>query len=523
MAILAEAPSRWARSASLRKWVSRAFVVSIVVYLLVLGYLLAESVRGASRWAPYGVNLPTFVALIIGSEVIVTATAVWIFREDAGIWPASTAEGWRRLKRGSIGGLGQLLSGAWDVSIVDLRLRSRRAIALGRINRIAALAPLVYALLASANSAPWGLRTSALFDVAATLGVWAFMEIVMVQPQERAVNAEPARSATAVAVTRPGRSAGRRESRYEVRRLTRQDIPRLEVLERIKWGDQAASRAAIESRIARYPQGQLAAVHVSTQGGRELSRTVVAWCSVAPAREQAVRSFESWDDVTANGTIANCDPRGEVLVGVNLTSVTEGATYILLGEILASVVAAGKAKMIGGARLNGFVSFNERRSRAGKREFCADEYARLREVRGYHINEQRLDAGQPELDTAAYVELVNSLRSLNGDAPLDDDESTDYVCSNLRGYLSIPGARMVNVAAAYFPDAASDNWGVVIDWTNPLPAAVRHLPLVRGFAAGRIRKEVLAEWEERKLRVREKARRRSTGRERAATPEPVLA
>ncbi len=509
-------------NSNVRRWISRAFVVSILVYLVVIGYLVAESVRGASKWAPYGVNMPIFVTLIIASEVVITLTAVWIFREDAGIWPASCARGWRELRKGKLSGLGTVLMGAWDVSIVDLRLRTRMAISLGRVNRIAALAPLAYALIASANGAtPWGLRASALVDVGLTLLVWAFMEAVMVRPETSVAGERAAAAPAATTVIAPARdTAGKKASRYEVRPVTRADIARIEEIEHIKWREQAATRQLIEARLERFAPGQVAAVHVSEVGGHAVSRTLVAWVTVMPASEERVRSFRSWDQVTANGTISGCDPRGDVLVGVNLTSVTEGATYMLLGEILASVVAWGKKKMIGGGRLTGFVSFNEHRQHEGKSAISADDYARLREIRGFRLNEHQLDDGLAPLDDDAYVRRANEINAVNGKPPVEADVRPDYVCSNVRGYMSIPGARMVQVAANYFPDAASDNWGVIIDWTNPLPGALRHVPGLRTLVARRIRHEVRAEWEARKVRMHEAARKRSEAREAGAAVTP---
>ncbi len=368
MAVLVSVREALTESTRVRRWISRAFVVSILVYLVVIGYLLAESVRGASKWAPYGVNMPVFVTLIVASEVVITLTAIWIFREDAGIWPASVADGWRTFRGGArIRGLGAMLVGAWDVSIIDLRLRTSRAIALGRANRLAALAPLAYALIASARGAPWGLRSSALVDVAITLVVWAFMEVVMVQPGRATAPSGPSQNSSVVPVVGEGMPAARaqKESRYEVRRVRHADISRIQEIERIKWGGEAASRELIESRLAVYPQGQLAAIHETVVGGAVVRTSLVAWITVMAADEARVRSFDSWDEVTSNGTIRSCDPRGNVLVGVNLTSVTQGATYLLLGEVLASVVDWGKAKMMGGGRLNGFVAFNARRAAEG--------------------------------------------------------------------------------------------------------------------------------------------------------------
>ncbi len=86
---------------AVRRWISRAFIVSILVYLVVLGYLVFEAVTGASKWAPYGVNIPIFVALIIVSEIVMLVTAIRIFREDTGIWPPAINEGWEMFKSGS--------------------------------------------------------------------------------------------------------------------------------------------------------------------------------------------------------------------------------------------------------------------------------------------------------------------------------------------------------------------------------------------------------------------------------------
>ena len=495
-----------AESSGLRKWISRAFLLSIVVYVVVLGYLLAEAVTGASKWAPYGVSIPLLITLIVASEVIVTATAVWIFREDAGIWPPEVSQGWRAFRSGHIlPGLKDMAIGAWDVSLIDLRLRTSTAIFMGRANRIAALVPLIYVLAASAGtSVPWGLRGSALFDVLLTLGVWAFMEAVMVRPAEAAATA----------------AAPAKESRYEVRPLRRNDIPRVLELERIKWREQAATRATIESRLANYPQGQLAVEHLTVEHGVVTRRSVVAWVTVMAIDGSRVKTFGTWDDVSGGGTLSTCDPAGDTLVGVNLTSVTNGATYLVFGEMLASVVQWGKDRFIGGGRLNGFVAFNDHRLSEGKRAFAAGEYANLREIRGYRINELRIEQGLPVLPDDQYVTLVNGQRARNNEPPLDDDVRPDYVCSNMRGYLSIPGSYVVELIPGYFPDPASDDWGVVIAWDNPLPRALRSL-LLKGYVARRIRREVAAEWEERKLKVRDQARKRSLQRASvAAAPAP---
>ncbi len=502
-------------SAALRRWISRAFIFTILVYLVIIAYLVAESVMGASRWAPYGVNIPAFISLVIASEVVITLTAVWIFREDSGIWPPAVADGWRMLRDGKVGrGLSTLLAGAWDVPLIDLRLRTPSAILLGRVNRVAALVPLAYALIASAGGAPWGLRSSALLDVALTLAVWAFMEIVMVRPGQAADATAPlSRSGPAIpAHYRAAVAPARKESTYFVRRLERSDLARVLEIERIKWKDQAASEEMILSRLHEFPEGQLAAIHVTTVDGEPVRQSLVAWSTVMPARADHVESIRAWDELTAGGTIRGSDNEGVVLVGVNLTSVTEGATYLLLGEILAHVVEWGKTKLVGGGRLNGFVAFNERRRNEGLCPFTADQYARLKEIRGYRFNERRVDAGELAFSDRRYLSFVAALRRERDELPLADDERPDYVCSNVRGYMSIPGTRLVAVVPDYFNDPASADYGVVIEWPNPIPSRLVNTRWVQRIVAGRIRSEVQREWEGRKRRVRGRSAARRAGR-----------
>ena len=517
MAANSSRPISFLGSGAVRRWISRAFIVSILVYFVVLGYLIFESVTGASRWAPYGVNIPLFIALVIGSETIMVVTAIQIFREDSGIWPPSIKEGWDTLRGGArMRGLMQIMTAAWDISLVDLRLRSRTAIFMGRANRVASIVPLAYALIASAGGAPWGLRGSAIFDIGISVFVWAFMEIVMVQPEERetAGEAVPAAAGTAsvaaaTAVSANGATPPVKESRYSVRLVQLSDLDRLEELEVRNWKDQAATREVIMGRIKAYAGGQLAAVHTTVVDGKPVKSTVAAWCSVMAASEEHVESFASWDDLTSHGTLSASDPDGDVIIGVNLTSVTEGGTYVLLAEILASVVNGGKTKLIGGSRLNGFKSFNERRVMEGNEPFSADAYARLKEVRGFRINERCLDGGNRPLPDAEYRALASQMRISRREAPLSEDDVPDYVCSNVRGYMSIPGAQLVRVVADYFRDPASADYGVIIEWPNPIPKAFRHIPFIKQLVVKRIRQEIAAEWEQRKQHLRSVAARRS--------------
>ena len=519
MALNQTAPAMLREAATLRRWLSRAFIMSILAYVVVVGYLVAEAVMGASKWAPFGVNVPAFIGLVIASEIIITATAVWIFREDAGIWPAAIADGWSMTRTGArFRGLKKILVGAWDVPLVELRLRTPKAVFLGRANRVAALVPLAYALIASAGGAPWGLRSSALVDVGITLAVWAFMELVMIQPETKSPTTVPAEfratvdqhvAAAVPAVAAPGVAAKR--SVYEVRRVLPGDTERIEEIERLKWREQAATAEKIQARLAAFPEGQLAAVHISEVDGVPGKRSLVAWSTVTVADDADVRSFPTWDEVTAEGTIANCKRAGNVVVGVNLTSVTEGAVYLLMGEILANVVEWGKAKLVGGCRLNGYVGFNKRRSAEGLRPVSAREYATLREVRGHRLNEERIDVGLPPLSDEAYMRRLELLRADNGRL-LQEDETADYVCSNVRGYLSLPGTRLCAVMPDYFPDASSDNYGVLLEWPNPLPRPLRQISWLQAWVAQRIRSEVHNEWELRKQRLRELAARRAAKR-----------
>ena len=489
-------------NAAVRRWISRAFIVSILVYLVVLGYLIAESVTGASKWAPYGVNIPLFIGLVIGSEIVMLLTAIQIFRADSGIWPTTISEGWNTLRSGSVvKGSARILTGAWDISLIDLRLRTGTAILMGRLNRVASIVPLAYALGASGGGAPWGLRGSAILDIGISLLVWAFMELVMVRPNEEAEEAVH----DVVAVN----NVAAKQSRYSVRLARLSDLDRLEELERRNWKDQAASREVIAGRINTFPDGQVAAIHTTVENGVPTRSKVAAWCTFMPASEKHVASFASWDDLTSNGTISACDRAGDVIVGVNLTSVTEGGTFMLIAEMLAAVVEGGKDKLIGGGRLTGFVSFNELRRAEHSEPLSADAYARIREIRGFRINELRLDEGKKPLPDDDYRVLADRMRREAGEPPLADDDTPDYVCSNVRGYMSIPGARLVRVMPNYFRDPASADYGVIMDWPNPIPRPARHIPVIKQFVVRRIREEIASEWEQRKQHLRDRAKRRA--------------
>ena len=239
------------------------------------------------------------------------------------------------------------------------------------------------------------------FDIAISLFVWAFMEVVMVQPDERETASQPDSAATP-AIHTNGATPAVKESQYSVRLVQLSDLGRLEELELRNWKDQAASREVITGRINTYPEGQLAAVHTTVVDGVPIKSKVAAWCSVMAASEDHVGSFANWDELTSHGTLSASDPNGDVIVGVNLTSVTQGGTYILLAEILAAVVQGGKTKLIGGSRLTGFTSFNERREAEGKQPLSAGAYARLKEIRGFRINEHRVDEGDAPLPEVEY-------------------------------------------------------------------------------------------------------------------------
>ena len=502
---------------TVRRWISRAFIVTILVYFVVLGYLIFESVTGASRWAPYGVNIPLFIALVLASEVVMVVTAIRIFREDSGIWPPAIVEGLNAFRGGArMKGAIQMATAAWDIPLIDLRLRSGTAIFMGRANRVASIVPFVYALVASSGGAPLGLRGSAIFDIGISLVVWVFMEFVMVQPKEEeesATETVPAIYAAAgPAASANGATTAVKESRYSVRRVQLSDLDRLEELEVRNWKDQAASRDVIAQRIHTWPEGQLAAVHTTIVDGRPVKSKIAAWCSLMPASEEHVNSYATWDELTSNGTLSAYDPDGDAIIGVNLTSVAEGGTYILSAEALVSVVQGGKAKLMTGSRLTGFVSFNGRRAAEDKPPLSADAYARLQEIRGFRINEERLDKGSRPLEGAEYRAVADQLRHADGLPPLTDDDIADYVSSNVRAYMSIPGTRLMRVVPGYFPDPASADFGVIMEWPNPIPKLVRQIPFVKHFVVKRIREEIAAEWEQRKQHLRDNAARRARER-----------
>ena len=67
----------------------------------------------------------------------------------------------------------------------------------------------------------------------------------------------------------------------------------------------------------------------------------------------------------------------------------------------------------------------------------------------------------------------------------------------------------MRVVPNYFRDPASADYGVVIDWPNPIPRLVRNMGVIKRFVVRRIRGEIAAEWEQRKQHLRDLAVRRA--------------
>ncbi|MCH7510903.1 MAG: hypothetical protein IIB19_00920, partial [Chloroflexi bacterium] len=95
---------------------------------------------------------------------------------------------------------------------------------------------------------------------------------------------------------------------------------------------------------------------------------------------------------------------------------------------------------------------------------------------------------------------------------LADEDVADYVSSNLRAYMSIPGTRLVRVVPGYFPDPASADFGVLLEWPNPIPRLLRHVAPIKSYVVRKIREGINQEWEQRKQHLRDLAARRARER-----------
>lgn len=212
------------------------------------------------------------------------------------------------------------------------------------------------------------------------------------------------------------------------REATLDDIPQMVEIDKKAWWEEVAFTAEqFRSQIKRYPKGVLVA-EADEDGCRQLIGTI---CGLR-VRSSFAESVHSWAEATGNGYFTTHDPKGDVAFGANLSVLPEferkGIGDKLFGQAAGVLVRGNMRYLVLGGRLPGLARFNQQRIERGLSRISGEGYAALRDERGRIL----------------------------------DDE--------LRFYLKQPFLEMIRVLPNYFPDPESENYGVLLKWTNPLYA-----------------------------------------------------
>jgi len=206
----------------------------------------------------------------------------------------------------------------------------------------------------------------------------------------------------------------REKLKVKFRQATKVDVDGLVVLEKSVWGDGAANREQIESRINVFPQGNIIAIY---------DQQIVGYVSFQCVDNVAESPEFSWAEITDNGMIVNSHkPNGKYLYGINL-SVShsmngQNLSLDLFLFVWANLILNNRKGAFLGSRIPCFSSYKKRNP-----EISAEEYICLK--RNGH-------AYDPEL------------RIYGKD-----------------------GLKPVKVLPNYFPDPKSLNYGVLIYRNNP--------------------------------------------------------
>lgn len=212
----------------------------------------------------------------------------------------------------------------------------------------------------------------------------------------------------------------------KIRQATFEDIPQLLQVEKAAWYEGARlSEEQLQSELNIFPEGVFVA-ELRQDGPSK----IVGLCCVMRMHSDNVDKISTWDETTANGYFTTHDPNGDMMFGANL-SVLPGLERGGIGDRLFAYGASllvrwGLPFGVLGERLPKFAEFNTERRRKGLEPFSVEQYLEHRDDRGRIYDPQ------------------------------------------LRFYRSIPFLKIERIIPGYFPDPGSENYGVLVRWTNPL-------------------------------------------------------
>ena len=200
--------------------------------------------------------------------------------------------------------------------------------------------------------------------------------------------------------------------RLKVRLARQSDIKRYIEIQKVEWKQSAVAENQARSRFKVNPAGILIA---------EDNRQMVGSITTIRINGYDFKNPKSWYEVTNNGLCTGHTSHGKVCFGVDLSVDTaqapSGTLDALFVGCMQLVINMGVKYFILGGRMPTYRDSGGRRS--------PEEYLYARQSNGHYVD--------PQVDM----------------------------------YSRVPFMRIMGLAANYFKDPPSDNFGVILRWRNP--------------------------------------------------------
>jgi hypothetical protein len=250
---------------------------------------------------------------------------------------------------------------------------------------------------------------------------------------------------------------------FRIRMAGPTDVPSCHAVDVEAWGeDSAASEEQLLSRIREYYAGMIVAED-------ETGRIIGLGCTMAMDEPE---TMHTWSQTSGEGTYRGvCNPHGDLLFGVNMSVRDDWlkrgvgkALVVRAGEI---GFALGKRKFHLGSRIPHLHEW--------QKVFRAEDYVRLCR-KGSQVYFQgeggTLRRGPMETDLAVFRQRdegfvdprtwpVSDHRPLSLEA--FDGELAFFLGIRING----EACQIVRLLPGYFPDPASCDYGVLVEWKNP--------------------------------------------------------
>jgi hypothetical protein len=206
----------------------------------------------------------------------------------------------------------------------------------------------------------------------------------------------------------------KQKSKFTFRPASLIDVPELVELEKNVWGENAASRFQLISRIEIFPEGNILAFYEGK---------MVGYLSFEYVTNVVTKECFSWDEITDYGTIVKShQPQEKYMYGISLsvhkTMSGQQLGFGLTLQAWINMILNNKKGIFIGSRMPGFSNYKKRYP-----EITPEEYIRLKRHGKLRDPELRM-------------------------------YEKDGVCA-------------IKVLPEYFPDPPSENYGVLLYRKNP--------------------------------------------------------